>query len=79
MPGLGGIEMRTVRKFVAELRVFARARRNRFDLIRYLIRRPALLAGVFGYEAGLFASSRAENRWKALAQVRASALIGCPF
>jgi hypothetical protein len=71
--------MRTLRKLIAEVRVFARARRNRMDLLRYLVRRPALLVGASAYEAGLLVSSRVETRRKALAQVKASALIGCPF
>ena len=71
--------MRTWRKVVAEAKVFPKAKRNRTDLLRYLLRRPALLAAVAGYEMALLLSSRAENRLKLLAQVKASALIGCPF
>jgi len=71
--------MRTLQKLLVELRVFARARRNRTDLLRYLVRRPALLAGVSVYEAALLVSSRVDTRRKALAQVKTSALIGCPF
>jgi hypothetical protein len=71
--------MRTLRKLVAELRVLARARRNRADLLRFLVRRPALLAAVGGYESALVLSSRANTRLKLLAQVKTSSLIGCPF
>jgi hypothetical protein len=71
--------MRTLRKLVAQLRVLASARRNRTDLLRYLIRRPALLAAVSGYETALLVSSRADTRLKGLAQVKVSELIGCPF
>jgi len=71
--------MRTFRKLAAESRVFAHARRNRFDLLRFLVRRPALLAAISGYEAALLVSSRADTRLKSLAQVKTSALIGCPF
>ena len=71
--------MRTLRKLLAEFRVLASARRNRSDLLRYLVRRPALLAAVSGYETGLLLSSRADTRLKGLAQVKVSALIGCPF
>jgi hypothetical protein len=49
------------------------------DLLRYLVRRPALLAGASVYEAALLVSSRVDSRRKALAQVKTSALIGCPF
>jgi hypothetical protein len=71
--------MRTWRKVVAEVRVMSRAKRNRFDLVRYLVRRPALMAAVSGYETALLVSSRAENRIKLLAQVKTSMMIGCPF
>jgi alkylhydroperoxidase family enzyme len=71
--------MRTIRKLFAELRVIVRARRNRRDLLRFLVRRPGLLAAVATYETALLVSSRAPSRWKALAQVKTSALVGCPF
>jgi hypothetical protein len=61
-----------------EIRVFSRARRNRSDVLRFL-RRPALAAGMAGYEVGLLLSSRVETRLKFLAQLRSAALIGCPF
>ena len=71
--------MKTLRKIAAEISVIVRARRNRWDLLRFLIRRPALLAGVSAYETGLVLSSRAATRWKSLAQLKTSALVGCPF
>ena len=71
--------MRTLRKIGAELRTLTRAKRNRTDAVRWLVRRPALLAGIAGYESALLVSSRAETRHKLLAQVMASSLIGCPF
>ena len=71
--------MRTLRKIIAEMRVLVRARRNRMDLVRYLIRRPAILAATSGYESALLLSSRADTQTKFLAQVKASGLVGCPF
>jgi hypothetical protein len=71
--------VRTLDKIVAEAKVFRRARRNRTDLLGFLIRRPALLAAVGVYETALMLSSRADTRLKLLAQVRTSSLIGCPF
>jgi alkylhydroperoxidase family enzyme len=49
------------------------------DLVRLLARRPQIAAGVSAYEAGLLASGRVDAGFKALASVRTSALIGCPF
>jgi hypothetical protein len=77
IPGEGA--MRTWHKIVTEAKVISRARRNRMDALRYLIRRPALLAAMMGYETALLLSSQAENRLRLLAQVKASTLIGCPF
>ena len=71
--------MRTLRKLLAELRAFSRGRRNRTDAVRWLVRRPALLAAIGAYEGALIVSSRAETRHKLLAQLMASSLIGCPF
>lgn len=67
------------KKLWAYLRVLPRARRNRTDLLRWMVRRPQLLAAISAYETGLFAANRADDRLKGLAQLRTSALIGCPF
>lgn len=71
--------MRTLRKMIAYARVLPRARRNRLDAMRYLIRRPALLGAVAAYEGAVLFSNRVDGRVKALAQVKTSSLIGCPF
>ncbi len=70
---------RIVSKVAVHLRVLPRARRKRLDLVERMMRRPLLLAGIGAYEIGLFASNRAEERLKLLAQLRVSSLIGCPF
>ena len=58
--------------------VLRRAKRPN-QALRLLRRRPALLLGAGAYEAGLMASGRVEARLKALAQLKTSALVGCPF
>jgi hypothetical protein len=68
-----------VTKVRAYAQVLPRARRNRTDLLRWMARRPQLLAGIGAYEVGLFTAARADDRSKALAQLRVSSLIGCPF
>ncbi|ABG05291.1 hypothetical protein Rxyl_2363 [Rubrobacter xylanophilus DSM 9941] len=68
------------RDVLAPLKVFARARYDRVpDVLRLLLRRPALLAAVGAYEAALLVSGRVDGRIKALAELKASSLIGCPF
>jgi hypothetical protein len=71
--------MRLPRKLWAYLRTLGRARRNRTDLLRYLWRRPALLAAVSAYETALLMSSRADTRLKMLVDVKTASLTGCPF
>lgn len=68
-----------VDKVRAYARTLPKAKRNRFDLVRYLARRPAILLAVAGYEAAGFVSGRVDFRTKALASVKASSMIGCPF
>jgi deazaflavin-dependent oxidoreductase (nitroreductase family) len=56
-----------------------RGRANRTDLVRHLVRRPAILAAIFGYETATLVSGKLSPRLKTLAEVKASGLIGCPF
>lgn len=49
------------------------------DLLRLLLKRPAVLMGVGGYETALLASSKVDGRLKALASIKTSSLVGCPF
>lgn len=65
-------------RFTAFLRVMRRRKRP-LDALRLLRRRPALLIGVNVFETALMASGRAPIRPKALATIKTSALIGCPF
>jgi hypothetical protein len=68
--------------FIAKLKTYAgvmRQAKRPFDALRLLRQRPALLLGVNAYELGLMASSRVDTRLKTLAQIKTSALVGCPF
>ena len=71
--------MRLLRRLLGYARILPGARRNRTDLLRYMIRRPALLAAIGGYETAVMFSNRVEPRLKYLAVVKASTLTGCPF
>jgi hypothetical protein len=71
-------------KFLDRTRAYGRVVRNTHfdgmpDLFHLLRRRPLILAGVSAYETGLMASNRVDGRVKALATIKASSLIGCPF
>jgi hypothetical protein len=72
------IAMRWYERLRAYGRVLRRGRRSP-DTLRLLRRRPTLLLGVAGYELALMATGRVDARLKALAQVKTSALVGCPF
>lgn len=68
--------------FLARLSAFLRVMRRKkrpLDALRLLRQRPALMLAVNSFETALMASGRAPTRLKALARVKTSALIGCPF
>jgi hypothetical protein len=69
-------------KLLARLQAYAgvmRKAKRPNPVPRLFRRRPALLLAVGAYETALLASGRVESRLKALAQIKTSALVGCPF
>jgi alkylhydroperoxidase family enzyme len=64
-------------RFRSYVRVMRTAKRP-LETVRLLRGRWAIFGGVTAYELALFASNRVEARLKTLAQVKASALVGCP-
>jgi hypothetical protein len=68
-----------LRRLRGYARILPRARRNRTDLLRYMARRPALLAAIGGYETAVLVSNRVEPRLKYLAATKATTITGCPF
>jgi hypothetical protein len=61
-------------------RTFARARYGEVpDLLRLLLKRPAILMGISTYETALLLSGKADSRLKALASLKTGSLVGCPF
>jgi len=52
---------------------------DKLDLIKWLRRRPQLLAGTFAYETALLTSGSMDPRLKALAELKAAALVNCEF
>ena len=70
--------MRLLDKLRAYAKILRSAKRP-IETMRLLRRRPALMMAVNGMETALLATSRVEARLKALAQIKTSALIGCPF
>lgn len=70
--------MRLLRRLLAYARIFPHRRRG-IDALRFLIRRPALLVSIGGYEVGVLLSNRVDPRLKHLAGLKAASLTGCPF
>lgn len=66
---------------VTKLKAYAtlRARRNHFDFVRYVVRRPAREVAISTYETAIIFSNKTDGRYKQLAVIKASSLIGCPF
>ena len=67
--------------FFDRLRTVSRVMRRggKLEGSRLLRLRPGLMFGVSAYELGLLASNRVDVRLKTLAQIKVSALVGCPF
>jgi alkylhydroperoxidase family enzyme len=68
--------------FFARVKTLAKVMRRRqrpVEILALLRKRPALLLAVNAYETALLVSGRVDEKLKALAQVKTSALIGCPF
>lgn len=71
-------------KLIEKLRAYVkivreRRRKDPPGHLRLLRQRPALLLGVAAFEAAQLGCNRVDARLKALAQIKTSALIGCPF
>lgn len=71
--------MRMLKRFWIHLRVLGRARRNRTDLVRWLVRRPWLFTAVAWFETALLLSNRTESTLKSLAGSKAAAMVNCEF
>lgn len=70
--------------FLARLRTYAgvmsgRDRGRPIETMRLLRKRPALMMGVNAFELAQMASGSVDARLKSLAQIKTSALVGCPF
>jgi hypothetical protein len=67
-------------KLTAYGRIFRRVRNRQVpDQLRLLAKSPPMLLGVGAFETANFLASRVDDRMKALALVKTSSLIGCPF
>jgi AhpD family alkylhydroperoxidase len=67
-------QLRSYRAILPALR-----KSDRRDLLVWLRRRPQILVGTLAYEAALVTSGRMDSRLKALAELKAAALVNCEF
>jgi hypothetical protein len=66
-------------KLRAYAKVLPRANRNRTEIAGLYARRPLLGLGVGAMEMGELLSGKVDIRFKALASLKTSTRIGCPF
>lgn len=71
--------MRALQRLWTYLRVLRRARRNRTDLTKWLVRRPQILVATSLYEMGLMFSNRLDPQLKELAELKVASLVTCEF
>ncbi|MGK2929156.1 MAG: carboxymuconolactone decarboxylase family protein [Acidimicrobiales bacterium] len=71
--------MRLLHQVQAVVGVLSRARRNRTDFLRAMIRRPQILAASLGYELGILFSARVDPRLKTLAELKVAAIVACEY
>lgn len=71
--------MTILRRIWHHLRVFGKARRNRGDLLGWLVRRPQLLLAQGGYETALLLMGRLPSELKVLATAKAAMMVNCAF
>ena len=68
-----------MRNVVRVTRIMSRAREHRFDLIRALARRPALLLATGTTEFAGIVSNAVSPELKMLAEFRVASMVGCEF
>lgn len=71
--------MRTLRRTWGHLRVVAKARRNRGDLMGWLARRPQLALGTGVFETALLGCGRTDSALKQLVSAKTAMLVNCEF
>lgn len=71
--------MKALRQLATNVSVLFKARRNRLDLVRALVRRPQLLIGVGLYEVAIGLSARVAPKLKVLAEMKVAAIVACEY
>ncbi|MBF6333053.1 carboxymuconolactone decarboxylase family protein [Nocardia transvalensis] len=71
--------MRAAKRIGQYIRAFASMRRNRADLVGWLIRRPLLLISTLVYETMLLFSNRLDPKLKELAELKTAGLVNCEY
>ena len=72
-------ELTPLRRIWGHLKVLRKARRNRGDLLGWLVRRPQLLVAQGGYESMLIMMGRMPAHLKTLATAKAAMVVNCEY
>ncbi|MFF0493127.1 carboxymuconolactone decarboxylase family protein [Nocardia sp. NPDC003482] len=71
--------MRAIKRIWHYAKAFGSMRRNRTDLMGWLIRRPQLLFSTLTYETMLLFSNRLDPKLKELAELKIAGMINCEY
>ncbi|MCM6773124.1 carboxymuconolactone decarboxylase family protein [Nocardia sp. CDC159] len=71
--------MRAIKRIWQYMRAFGSARRNRTDLVGWLIRRPQLLLSTLFFETMLLFANRLDPKLKELAELKIAGMINCEY
>jgi AhpD family alkylhydroperoxidase len=71
--------VKVLRQAWSTLRVLRKARRNRLDFVRAMLRRPQLLVGTGLYELAVLGSARVPARLKILAELKSASVVACAY
>jgi AhpD family alkylhydroperoxidase len=71
--------MGILKRIWVHLKVLRKARRNRGDLLGWLVRRPQLLVAQGTYESSLLLMGRMPSELKTLAGAKASMVVNCEY
>ncbi|WP_378737387.1 carboxymuconolactone decarboxylase family protein [Nocardia brasiliensis] len=71
--------MRALTRIRHYLQAVRQAKRNRSDLVGWLVRRPQILFSTMIYETALIFSNRLDPKLKELAELKTAGLVNCEF
>lgn len=71
--------MKALRQIRTNVGILFKARRNRLDLVKALVRRPQLACSTIVFEMGVALSARVDARLKILAEMKTASIVACEY